>query len=187
MRRPEQSGGQRERLFIGVPLPDSLYRHIREAQELLPKMGGLRVLKEEQWHVTVAFLGSVGAETGQLVRDIVESIPQGTSGEAWLGSFLMLPSANRARVVTLAIEDDQGVFGRVFEAVMSSLEAAKIMEREKRPFRPHLTIARLRTPGPVKPRSEIDRVRFAVKSVCLYKSELRREGAIYTVLTRRVL
>jgi 2'-5' RNA ligase len=175
----------RERLFIGVPLPESLKEHVRGAQEALPRMNGLRLLSEAQWHVTLAFLGIVDHETGLVVRKIVEGVSDGMGGGAWLEGFLMLPSATKARVVTLAIEDDSGVFSGLFETVMTSLETAGVMQREKRPYRPHLTIARLRVPGSVRPRSEIERVRFAVESVCLYKSELRREGAIYTVLARR--
>ena len=98
----------------------------------------------------------------------------------------MLPSPAKARVVALAIDDDHQSFGELYEVIMTSLETADVMEREKRPFRPHLTVARMKVPGRVRPRSEIDRVRYAVESVCLYKSELRREGATYTVLARRV-
>ena len=98
--------------------------------------------------------------------------------------FLMLPGPAKARVVALEVEDSGRAFVALFERVMGGLEAAAVMRREKRPFRPHLTIARLRTPGPVQPRSHCGQARFAVESVCLYKSELKREGAAYTVLAR---
>jgi 2'-5' RNA ligase len=90
-------------------------------------------------------------------------------------------------VVTLELADSHGVFAALFQRVMEGLEAGGVMQREKRPFRPHLTIARLRDPGPVRPRSESEQARFAVESVCLYRSELRREGAMYTVVARKVL
>jgi 2'-5' RNA ligase len=98
----------------------------------------------------------------------------------------MLPSTARARVVTLAVDDYEGVFVRLYEVVMNSLEVAGVMEREKRPFRPHLTVARMRTPGAVRPRFDVRPARFPVESVCLYRSELRREGAVYTVVAQRV-
>jgi RNA 2',3'-cyclic 3'-phosphodiesterase len=176
----------KERLFIGVPLPESLKRYVRAAQEALPKMSGLRLLPEDQWHVTLAFLGEVDRTTAQLARRIVEVVPPEMGGECGLGGFLMLPSEDKTRVVTLAIQDDGGPFAKLYEVLMTSLETAGVMEREDRPFRPHLTVARLRIPGRVRPRSEVGQVRFAVESVCLYRSELKREGASYTVLTRRV-
>jgi 2'-5' RNA ligase len=118
---------------------------------------------------------------------VVEGLPAGMGGEATVERFLMLPSPNRARVVALELTDGDGVFQTLFEAVMGGLEAGGVMEREKRPFRPHLTIARLKSPGVVRPRYESERAVFAVQSVCLYRSELRREGAVYTVVSRRAL
>jgi 2'-5' RNA ligase len=62
------------------------------------------------------------------------------------------------------------------------LEGAGVMCREKRPFRAHVTVARLRVPGAVQPMAESGQARFAVESVCLYRSEVKREGAVYTVV-----
>ena len=177
---------QRERLFIGVPLPAGLRGYVGAAQEAIPRKSGLRLLPEEQWHVTLAFLGEVDQGSGLAARRIVEAIPSSMGGGAWLGGLLMLPSPAKARVVAIAIDDDHQAFGDLYEVIMTSLETAEVMAREKRPFKPHLTVARLRTPGSVRPRSEIERVRYPIESVCLYRSELRREGATYTVLARRV-
>ena len=136
--------------------------------------------------MTLAFLGEVDQSASLAARRIVEAIPSGMGGGAWLEGFLMLPSPGKARVVALAIDDDHAAFGDLYDVIMTSLETAEVMEREKRPFRPHLTVTRLGTPGPVRPRSEIERARYPIESVCLYRSELRREGATYTVLARRV-
>ncbi len=181
----EGAGDERQRLFVAVPLPGELGALVRRAQESLPAVPGLRLLKPEQWHVTLAFIGEVDAERAAIARSVVESVPGDLGGEALVGRFLLLPSPSRARVVTLELADEQGVFAGLFETVMGGLEAGGVMKREKRPFRPHLTVARLRTPGAVRPRYESEQARFAVQSVCLYQSELRREGAVYTVVCRR--
>ena len=136
--------------------------------------------------MTLAFIGEVGAEKAAVAQRVIESVAPDMGGEATIERFLMLPSPTRARVVTLELSDEEGVFQALFETVMAGLEAGGVMTREKRPFRPHLTIARLRSPGTVRPRSESERARFAVQSVCLYESELRREGAVYTVVCRRM-
>jgi 2'-5' RNA ligase len=85
-------------------------------------------------------------------------------------------------VVALEIEDRDQVFARLFETIMSGLEQAMVMRREKRPFHPHLTIARLKQPAKIEPKSQLSVLPYAVESVCLYRSELRREGARYTVI-----
>jgi 2'-5' RNA ligase len=181
----EGPGDERQRLFVAVPLPLDLQPLVRRAQEGLPSIPGLRLLRPEQWHVTLAFIGEVDAEKAAVARSVLETLPTGIGGEAVIDGYLMLPSPSRARVVTLGLEDERGVFRDLFETVMGGLEVEGVMKREKRPFRPHLTIARLRTPSAVRPRFEGERARFAVQSVCLYESELRREGAVYTVVSRR--
>lgn len=173
-------------MFVAVPLPGELLGFVRAAQASLPAAGGLRLLQPDQLHLTLAFIGEVDEVKGAAARAVVDSLPADMGGEALINRFLLLPSATKARVVALEVVDGEGVFVRLFARIMGGLEAAGVMESEKRPFRPHLTIARLRTPGPVQPRYESGRARFAVESVCLYKSELKREGAAHTVLTRAV-
>lgn len=172
---------------MAVPLPEELLPFVRAAQAALPPLPGLRLLRPDQLHLTLAFIGEVDQAKGLAARTVVKSIPAGIGGEGRIARFLLLPSPKRARVVTLEIEDREGVFAGVFETVMSGLEAAGVMRREKRPFRPHLTVARMRDPGPVQPRSESGEAPFPVRSVCLYRSDLKREGAAYTVLERTAL
>jgi len=182
----EQGGGiERHRLFVAVPLPADLRDAALRAQAALPTVHGLRLLKPDQWHVTLAFIGEVDAGKAAIARSVVESLPPDMGGEAFLEGLLMLPSPSRARVVALELADRQGVLEALFEAVMRGLESGGVIQREKRTFRPHLTVARLRTPGAVRPRYESEPARFAVESVCLFESELRREGAVYTVVCRR--
>jgi RNA 2',3'-cyclic 3'-phosphodiesterase len=183
----DSAPGERQRLFVAVPLPAVLHLLVERAQSALPQIHGLRLLGAEQWHVTLAFIGEVDGAKAATACRVVEGVPGDMGGEALLGGFLMLPSAAKARVVTLELTDTHGVFAALYETVMSGLEAGEVMRREKRPFRPHLTIARLRTPTVVRPRYESETARFAVQSVCLYRSELRREGAVYTVVCRKGL
>ena len=182
----DHSGSPKQRLFVAVPLPGDLLPLAMRAQEALPPARGLRLLRPEQLHVTLAFIGEVDGAKAAVAREVVESLAPDLGGEALIERFLMIPSSSRTRVVTLELADDQDVFAKLFETLMAGLEAGGVMHREKRPFRPHLTIARLREPCAVRPRSDCEQARFAVQSVCLYQSELRREGAVYTVVCRRM-
>ncbi|NLT34699.1 MAG: RNA 2',3'-cyclic phosphodiesterase [Gaiellales bacterium] len=175
------------RLFVGVPLPHGLLPAVQAAQEGLVGVPGLRLMRPGQLHVTLAFIGQTGAEKQAAARAAVETLEFRPAGAAVLKGYLLLPSPARARVVALGIEDGEGVFGRLFEAVMSRLEADGVMQREKRPFRPHLTIARLRIPTQVQPKMECSNLEYPVLSVCLYRSDLERGGARYTVVARREL
>jgi RNA 2',3'-cyclic 3'-phosphodiesterase len=183
-RRAQTEGPLTERLFVAIPLPVDLLSFVERAQKALPASGDLRLLRPEQLHITLAFIGHVSAEKSGLARHIVMSLPPDAGGNAEITGFLMLPSARRARVVALALSDEQALLGRLFETVMGKLEAAGVMQREKRPFRPHVTIARLRMPAAVQPMYESGTAPYAVESVCLYRSELKRGGAEYTVVAR---
>ncbi len=176
-----------ERLFVGVPLPVEAKPFVAEAQHALPAIAGLRLIRPEQLHVTLAFLGGLGAEAREAARAVVAGVDVRSGGITRLGGFLFLPSPSKARVVALAIDDPDGVFSGLYEQVAAGLERGGVYRREKRPYLPHLTIARLREPRAVQPKSECGRVGFPVESVCLYKSELGREGARYTVLERMPL
>jgi len=179
-------GSARRRLFVGVPLPLGLLGFVERSQAALPREGGLKLLRPDQLHVTLAFIGEVDGAKAAAAFAVVDSLPASSGGVAEITGFLMLPSPRKARVAALGLDDHDGVFAALFERVMGGLEAAGVMTREGRPFRPHLTIARLKAPGPVQPRSESGRAQYAIESVCLYRSELSRECARYAVLTRAV-
>jgi len=178
------SDGSRERLFVGVPLPAVLLDRVVGAQEALPPLPGSRLVRPAQLHITLAFIGAADPEAALAARVVVAGVPVDLGGRARLGSYLLLPNARRTRVVSLEVDDEEGTFARLFEHVMAGLERVGVMKREKRPFRPHLTIARLREPATIRPTTECDPVPYPVQSVCLYRSDLRPTGAEYTVLVR---
>lgn len=160
---------------------------VQAVQERLPPVGGLRRVPPEQVHVTLAFIGGVGPVAREAARRVVASIPPEAGGLTALGGYILLPSARRPRVIALAVDDPGGVFSGLFELVMGGLERERVMRREKRPFRAHATVARLRLPVEVRLKSECGRLPFPVESVRLYRSELRREGALHTVVEERTL
>jgi 2'-5' RNA ligase len=178
------AGGATRRLFVAVPLPVELVSFAIRAQELLPPDPAIRLLSAEQLHFTLAFIGGADASRAEAARAVVQAVPVDGGGEALIDGFLLLPSAGRARVIALAAKDLSGVFERLFDVVMGGLEAAGVITRHNRPFRAHATVARVAKPKAVQPTSDCGRARFRVESVCLYESELRREGARYTVLAR---
>jgi 2'-5' RNA ligase len=72
--------------------------------------------------------------------------------------------------------------------VSAALAAAGLYEPERRPFRPHATVARLRA-GARPPRAAAhldgpEPVAFAGEAVTLYRSRLSRSGARYEPLER---
>ena len=176
--------GNTRRLFVAVPLPEELGLFAQQAQALVGHARGIRLLEPGHLHVTLAFIGRADAEKTEAARAVIRTIPVNSGGQAWVDGFLFIPSPKRARVVALRLLDDRNVLERLFELVMGRLEESRVAQREKRPFRAHVTVARLREPGPVQPTSDCGRAPFRVESVCLYESELLRAGARYTIIER---
>jgi RNA 2',3'-cyclic 3'-phosphodiesterase len=64
---------------------------------------------------------------------------------------------------------------------------------EKRPFRPHVTIARMRRGQPAEASIKASAKRgfgpvlFSVTDLTLFESELRPEGSVYTIISRHRL
>jgi len=176
----------RGRLFVGVPLPTALEPAVRAAQESL-QIPGLKLVRRGQLHVTLAFLGEVGCDAYAAAARLVSERNGSMGGVAVLGGVVLLPTARRARVVALGIDDAEGVLGRLSAEITGELVEAGAMVGERRPFRPHLTIGRLRKPGNVHQKFDSLWERFAIRSVCLYRSTLSRAGAEYEVLTEAIL
>ena len=118
-----------QRLFVGVPLPERLLGFVQAAQAALEPAPGLRLLRPDQWHVTLAFIGEVDDAKAAAAQKVVDSLPPDLGGEGRIVRFLMLPSAAKARVVTLEIDDQEGVFTRLFAKLMDGLEGAGVMRR----------------------------------------------------------
>ncbi|MHB0978601.1 MAG: RNA 2',3'-cyclic phosphodiesterase [Thermoleophilia bacterium] len=176
----------RQRLFVGVPVSAGVEVAASVAQASI-EARGLRMLRPEQLHVTLAFLGEVGKDVAAASARVVSDQGGTMGGVAHLAGFVLLPTPRKVRVVALAIEDVEGVLGRLYSEISDGLIGAGVMEAERRPFRPHLTIARLREAGRVHLKSDLPRERFSVRSVCLYRSTLTREGAEYEILTEAIL
>jgi 2'-5' RNA ligase len=101
-----------------------------------------------------------------------------------LGGVLLLP-----RVLTVAIEDPDGTLAALQARVAAALVAAGVYAPEKRPFRPHVTIARLRprTRAPRETALAVDQLQFRGEAVTLYASRLHPSGARYDALSRASL
>jgi 2'-5' RNA ligase len=92
-------------------------------------------------------------------------------------------------VLTVALADPDGTLAALQSRVSAGLEAAGVYTPEKRPFRAHITVARLRPrarPAPA-PQLALDDAPFAAPSLTLYRSQLHPKGARYTAVAGTML
>lgn len=137
----------------------------------IPISVGRRV-KRETMHCTLSFFGEVDDARIEELRAIVA--PFRTTTVAVRATRLdAFSSPHKAHVIVLPIEDD-GTLLRLHESI----------GKEERPYRPHLTLARLKKPEDVRKLLERTPVNLEgrVVGVTLYKSVLGKNGPTYTPL-----
>ena len=186
----ERPGSPRTRLFLALDLPDPARSALAAwRDEALGSYDELRLIREEYLHVTLVFLG------WQYERDIDRIAatafePLAALRSANLAARGLVPVPKRGpRLFALDLEDPSEAAIGVQAAAAEALAQAGFYEPEKRPFWPHVTLARVkrgrrapRVEAPDPPDAPID-----ASLVTLYRSVLRPQGAQYEPLHRHTL
>jgi 2'-5' RNA ligase len=188
------SGAARARLFVALDLPSEVRQALATwGSEVAGKSGErrLRLVPAEALHVTLCFLG--WRDDGQIEE--IGTLALGAVGEnpaaprLALGDAAWLPP-RRPRVLAVDLAHAGGALAGLQARVSDALQAGCAFEPEKRPFRPHVTVARvprgaragsgdqLAPPPPLE---------FPGAAVTLYRSRLSRAGAHYEPLARAEL
>ena len=174
------------RLFVALDLPDPVRAELASYRDAVADTEVWRPVDAAAFHITLAFLGHRPDEDAGAVAALLPA--GGAAPGLRLAGALLLPP-RRARVLTVAVEDAGGALAPLQAAVSDRLAAAGLFVPEKRPFRPHVTLARLRS-GARAPRAvalEPPALAFAGTAVTLYRSHLGRGGATYEPLAVRPL
>jgi 2'-5' RNA ligase len=181
----------RARLFVALDLPDPVREGLSAWQRAeIEPLPMLRTLRPEALHVTLAFLGYHPSKRVERIGEILAQ----HGGDAPLLRFLPEPAPvpkGRPRLFAAAAESEDTV--ALQARVEDALVAARLYEPEKRPFWPHVTVARVRPErrGSRKPaRVDVPPGRlpdhllepFGAVRLRLYRSILRPQGAEYVPL-----
>ncbi|HZB00523.1 MAG TPA: RNA 2',3'-cyclic phosphodiesterase [Actinomycetota bacterium] len=175
------------RLFVAVevtgPQLDALEEALAPWREAFPEA---RWVPRENLHITVKFLGRTWPRLMEWVPERVAA----AAGEvrpfraalAGLGSF---PSGRRGRVLWAGLGGDEGGFARLATDLDDAL--SEEFSPERRPFHPHLTVARSDPPLSLPPafaETALASDPWEVDHVVLFRSHLRRPTPRYEPLGR---
>lgn len=178
------------RSFLAVELPGELKRELGRILEELRQCGAdVKWVRPEAIHLTLKFLGEINpeqvGETRLAVQEVARYHGPFKIEARGLGCF---PRLEQPRVVWVGLEGEKWKL----EALQRDVENALMkfgFPKEERPFKPHLTLGRVRSPKArlalvekLKDRKEMQVGEFIVGSVILFKSELLPSGARYTKL-----
>jgi 2'-5' RNA ligase len=174
------------RLFVAVDLP----RPTQEAvAERFTDIRGARWVKPHQLHITLRFMGKTPEQELPEIRARLGAVraPAFTLAAHGIGSFP--PSARRARVLWLGLEPIPPLLGLESEVSRVLRGLAATAQEERRPFSPHLTLARLAAGRPdehlpqfLAQNAEFRTATWRVEAFRLYRSILGSAGAVHEVL-----
>jgi 2'-5' RNA ligase len=199
------SRGATARLFVAVDPPawasEELAAWARgmaaDARRQGSERGAVRVLDAQSLHLTLCFLGSRPIAEIDALAAVLGACDE-RACELSVGAPLLLPP-RRPRALAVEIRDRQGELDGVHERVSRALAAVSAWQPERRRFRPHITLARVRAGARRARRSITDPVGFArggaerplratpplsftPQAIVLYRSWLAPEGASYEAL-----
>lgn len=178
------------RLFLAINLSPDVRREIAEAtaalRECAPELGWVG---ETKLHLTLKFLGEQPPERVESIQAAMETVTARHRELVMsLGGVGAFPNFRRPRVVWMRVEQDPRL-----ELLHHDVEIACEQlgfDVEGRPFRPHLTLARIK--HAIRPERLPQFVRQArrttystevlVRSIDVMQSELSAAGSAYTTL-----
>jgi 2'-5' RNA ligase len=182
------------RSFIAIELPPEIRLALQDLQDRLksPDQPWVKWVDPQGIHLTLKFLGNVAADR---INEIIEAMKEAARGTPTLHFEVkglgVFPNPRRVQVAWVGLGGDIGRLSKLQQRLEASL-ARLGSARESRSFTPHLTLARVRDRASAEDRQafgqviasarlEADYV-FEATEICLIKSQLTREGAVYRQL-----
>ena len=180
------------RSFIAVELPDEVKAALVQLLDQLKTGKQLPVKWVNPYgiHLTLKFLGNIAANKINEITSAIEEAAQGISPfHLEVKDLGVFPNFKRVRVVWVGVSGEVAQLSQLQQRIESNL-APLGFAPESRSFTPHLTLARVREQaspdeqqnfGQLIASTKFETVyRFGVDSINLMRSQLNREGAIYS-------
>ena len=176
------------RLFFAIELGDELLDLLDESvAPIRAEAPELAWVAREKQHLTLKFLGDVDeAAVPKLASAADRAAARHDRLEMFVREVGAFPNFRRARVVWIGVEQEPRL--ELLHHDLEQLCEQEGFEVEGRPFRPHITLARVRTALPVDRMRALARVARSVRMramvpverITLFESTLAPTGAHYS-------
>ncbi len=178
------------RSFIALELPPLLKGKIEALQTALTSPAiDVRWVRPEGIHLTLKFLGAVGEEKIPEISHLIVQCASAISPfNLAVGSLGAFPNEHNPKVIWVGAHDASGNVSALQQSLEKKLATIGFKE-ETRPFSPHLTLGRVRSPKGKKELAEKlaqhknhECGTCKAREIVLFKSDLTPGGALYTKL-----
>lgn len=185
------------RLFVAIELPEAVHRRVEQVTAQLAGAGWrAKWVKPEGVHLTLKFYGNVAVErVDALSAALAAAVSNHAPFTLRVSGPGVFPAPRRPRVLWLGLEGELDALS----ALAGAVERASVplgFAAEERPFRPHITVARVRPEQQATISGLEDHfarlaalppIPFRVEHLALIRSQLRRDGPLYTAVRRFAL
>lgn len=177
------------RAFLSIDFTDpNVIQKISEIQSSIQNSGAkLRIVNLKLLHMTLEFLGEISEKEIQKVKEILDSISF-ASFFLDVNAINVLPNEKYIRVVYCEINGDVDILKTIQRQLRAKLRDCGY-KTDNRPFKPHLTIARVKSSQnrkelmlAINNLSNIKCGRQEINSIKLKQSILKSEGPEYSIL-----
>ena len=179
---------QQIRSFIAVEIPDTVKNSLQDLQERLSKSGINAAFSNlETLHLTLKFLGEIPLDDLGLLEKSMEKAVTGILPHRLFASGVgVFPSVKHARIIWSGIRGETHCLETLAAGLESFLFKEMNLKKEKKTFRPHLTLARIKhkiSPDfivtMIKTFKNFQTPGFSVSGISLFQSELSSFGAVH--------
>ena len=182
------------RLFIAVELPALVKKELGKLQQQLGQQpdDAIKWVAPDSIHLTLKFLGNTPTDTvGEIAATLNLAVEGFTPFKVRLYGSGAFPNVQRPVVAWCGLGGSTDHLMRLQQAVEAAVSPLGF-PAEKRPYSPHLTLARLKDYTPALSRQSLSRRLitqsqyegpwFEVKKVSLMQSRLTPSGPVYSRL-----
>ncbi|MGB2662281.1 MAG: RNA 2',3'-cyclic phosphodiesterase [Candidatus Omnitrophota bacterium] len=183
------NAGTKIRSFVALELSDEARAELARIEEVLKKAdANVKWVKPGSIHLTLKFLGYVPEGRIASISKKLEKIASEASPfDIVLSEIGVFPTWRQARVLWIGVGEGAEEVKSLARQVEDAM-AQEGFEKEKRSFKSHLTIGRVRS---AKNKEELEKEALKIKvtpapshisKIVLFKSDLSPKGAVYTPL-----
>jgi 2'-5' RNA ligase len=183
------------RAFFAVLLPESVVEGAGAVAEVLKErfpQGSVKWVPKANYHLTLRFFGDLDAAAIARASSILADLEPGFRPiPVRLGQVSAFPAAARPQTLWIHVEDEGDALARLAAAVDQRCREQGFGPADK-PWKSHLTLGRAGRDVRLRPDPSWSRVdggetcRGSVRAVALMRSELRPQGARYSILRQMV-
>ena len=174
------------RCFIAVEISEEIRYQLKDIlNQLKATDGDVKWVRPEATHLTLKFLGDVSTSQIEPIAEIVQkTVADFHQFQAHIVGSGAFPNFHRPRVFWLGIREGCDPLVKLANKFESNLLTLGF-EKEKRSFKSHLTLGRVRSMRQIEKvqqvLSDIDiDTWFDVDQIVFMKSDLKPTGAVYT-------